>query len=66
MATATAIKNKFNILKTYGDELVISIDKDLWNKLYSEHIENNEMDENKVKLVKKYQKSLKSWFWLKI
>lgn len=65
MATTTS-KNKFDILKAYGDELVISIDKDLWNELYSEYIENSEMNDNKTKLVKKYQKSLKSWFWLKI
>lgn len=66
MTTSTTVKNKFNILKTYGNELVISINKDLWNKLYSEYTENNEMNDNKVKLTKKYQKSLESWFWLKI
>lgn len=29
-------------------------------------VENSEMDKNKAKLVKKYQKSFDSWFWLKV
>lgn len=66
MPTATLTKNKFDILKTYGSEMIISIDKQLWNKIFSEYFENQEMTKNKKKLVKKYSNSLKSWLGLKI
>lgn len=35
-------------------------------KLWEWSVENNEINNNKVKLVKKYQKSLDSWFLLKV
>ena len=66
MTTITVEKNKFDILKTYGSEIVISIDKNLWNKIYADYIEDQDMEKNKTKLVKKYSNSIKSWFGLKI
>jgi hypothetical protein len=60
MTTVTLTKNKFDILKTYGSEMIISIDKHLWNEIYSEHLEDQEMKKNKKKLVKKYGNSIKS------
>ena len=66
MTTTTLIKNKIDILKTYGSEIVISINKNLWNKIYSDYIEDQDMEKNKTKLVKKYSNSIKSWFGLKI
>lgn len=66
MTTSTLTKNKFDILKIYGNEIIISIDKYLWNQIYSDYIEDQEMEKNKTKLVKKYSNSLKSWFGLKI
>jgi len=60
MATPTLTKDKFDILKVYKNEMIISIDKDLRNKIYDEYIEDKEMNKNKVKLVKNYEKSLKS------
>ncbi len=66
MSNLTLTKNKVDILKTYGNEVVISIDKNLWDKIYTDYIEDQEMEKNKTKLVKKYSNSLKSWFGLKI
>ena len=61
MTTLTATKpHKFDILKSYGDEIVLSIDKNFWNMLYQEYLEDQTMLNNKKKLVKTYNKSLKS------
>lgn len=60
MSNLTLTKNKVDILKTYGNEVVISIDKNLWDKIYTDYIEDQEMEKNKTKLVKKYSNSLKS------
>jgi hypothetical protein len=58
--TATLTKKKFDILKIYGDEMIISVDKNLWDRLYEEYLEDQEMVNNKEKLMKKYDKSIKS------
>ena len=64
--TPTIKKDKFDILKIIWNEMIISIDKSFWEDVYSEYLEDKEMEKNKSKLTKKYEKSLKSWFWLKI
>jgi len=58
--TTIALTKKFDILKTYGSEIVISINKNLWNKIYSDYMEDQDMEKNKTKLVKKYSNSIKS------
>ncbi|PID34780.1 MAG: hypothetical protein CR971_01455 [candidate division SR1 bacterium] len=57
---------KNSLLKQYANEFVISIDKDFWNEVYGEYVENKEMEQNKQELVKKYETSLSSGYGIKI
>ncbi len=66
MTTATLPTQKFDILKQYANEFVISIDKDFWNEVYWSYLENHEMEQNKEKLVQRYEESLSSWYGMKI
>ena len=63
MQTAT-VTNDFDILKMYGDKIVICIDKTLREKVYSAYkedaIEDEEMQVNRDHLIQKYEESLQS------
>ena len=63
MQTAT-VTNDFDILKMYGDKIVISIDRTLREKVYSaykeDNIEDEEMQVNRDHLIQKYEESLQS------